>query len=188
MTNDNTIPAKKEVTIYLLQSAYEEFEKEVRDSTVEQFIESVLTQKAYEIKEGGVTVLKQGNAELLLQALKKIENPIAAMQAELEDGHTLDGVQAIALSKDHTWLKDIARKAIEEYETKSTPTETFHWTPVTPDSPTFEGREIAIFRDARTKRIIRQEYVNSYTNNSIFIFHGEVEVPIQQLEWLAPTV
>lgn len=68
------------------------------------------------------TEVKTQGAEELLEALQKIQNPVAYLQNSLKEGERLDGVMAVALSNDANWLKEIARKAIDSY--KSSPSHT----------------------------------------------------------------
>lgn len=57
--------------------------------------------------------LKEQN-EKLLSALEKIENPILFLQKEAKSqGASLNGLMAVALSKDCEWLKSIASEAIK---------------------------------------------------------------------------
>jgi hypothetical protein len=52
--------------------------------------------------------------EVAVQALKDIENPIAALRRRLEPGCRLDGVMACQLAGDANYLKVIASKALLE--------------------------------------------------------------------------
>ncbi len=52
--------------------------------------------------------------KIAIKALQDIQNPIAKMRRELEEDEVLNGVAAINLSKDHTYLKDIAKNALDK--------------------------------------------------------------------------
>jgi uroporphyrinogen-III synthase len=54
----------------------------------------------------------------LLEALKKIVNPIAYMRSKLKDGEQLNGHYAIQLSGDPQYLKGIALTAITNAQEK----------------------------------------------------------------------
>jgi hypothetical protein len=46
-------------------------------------------------------------------ALRAIADPISYMRSRLKKGEQLDGMWAVKLSEDAAFLKDIARKALE---------------------------------------------------------------------------
>jgi hypothetical protein len=80
------------------------------------------SQDADDVEEELQQLVKQLNgfrrAEAQLgAALKKIQDPIAFFQAEAErEGGKLNGLAAVALSENPSWLKDEARKALQAYE------------------------------------------------------------------------
>jgi hypothetical protein len=59
-----------------------------------------------------LTQLKAEN-ERLKAALEQISNPIKFMQNNLKEGEKLDGFYAIQLSQSASYLKDIAKEALE---------------------------------------------------------------------------
>jgi hypothetical protein len=52
--------------------------------------------------------------DLALKALKEINDPIAAMRNNLKEGEILNGIMAVALSKDPEYLRNIAFGALSE--------------------------------------------------------------------------
>jgi hypothetical protein len=48
------------------------------------------------------------------ESLKEIESPISFMRNRLQEGEELNGIMAIELSKDHNYLKGIARKVLSD--------------------------------------------------------------------------
>ena len=57
----------------------------------------------------------QKRVDALTNALDKIAYPIQHMQKEAEiNGFELNGYWAVKMSEDHTYSKDIARKALEK--------------------------------------------------------------------------
>lgn len=48
-----------------------------------------------------------------ISALKKIANPIDAMQRELPDGARLNGAMATALANDPNYLRDVAKTILQ---------------------------------------------------------------------------
>ena len=61
----------------------------------------------YEIQK-----LFDSQTKIYKEALKEIESPISFMQDRLQEGEKLNGIMAIELSKDHNYLKGIARKVL----------------------------------------------------------------------------
>lgn len=48
------------------------------------------------------------------QGLEYIANPINAMQNDLKDGQSLDGVAAVYISNDPHWLKSVAQRTLDK--------------------------------------------------------------------------
>lgn len=68
----------------------------------------------YRIRQSEVDDL-QKRVDALTHALDKIAYPIPHMQKEAEiNGCELNGYWAVKMSEDHTYSKDIARKALEK--------------------------------------------------------------------------
>lgn len=59
-----------------------------------------------------IGIEKQNEIDNIKLALKEIESPISFMQDRLQEGEKLNGMMAIELSKDHNYLKGIARKVL----------------------------------------------------------------------------
>lgn len=56
--------------------------------------------------------------KIAIKALQDIQNPIGKMHRELNEDEVLNGAAAINLSKDHTYLKDIAKNALDKIVVK----------------------------------------------------------------------
>lgn len=89
------------------------------DILIEEICQRLVAMESYRTQS---TEVKTQGPEELLEALQKIQNPVAYLQNSLKEGERLDGVMAVALSNDANWLKEIARKAIDSY--KSSPSHT----------------------------------------------------------------
>jgi hypothetical protein len=62
--------------------------------------------------QGEIERLRAELAECI-SALKKIANPIDAMQRELPDGARLNGAMATALANDPNYLRDVAKTILQ---------------------------------------------------------------------------
>lgn len=58
--------------------------------------------------------MKSKELETAKLALKEIINPVHYMQERLQKGESLNGLMAIQLAKDPEYLRNIAKKALEE--------------------------------------------------------------------------
>ena len=56
---------------------------------------------------------QQSEIERLTAALKKVANPIKAMQDAVPAGYRANGAAMVALANDPQWYKDVAKAALE---------------------------------------------------------------------------